>query len=69
MCDLVIRVKNFERQSHLLDVKNEFGLNMLHYFVVHKNLSMVKLLLDHNAGILELHFYHIIMSFLCFNRL
>ena len=54
MCDLVIRVKNFERQSHLLDVKNEFGLNMLHYFVVYKNLSMVKLLLDNHAGMLKI---------------
>ena len=54
MCDLVIRVNNFDtqgrRQSHLLDVKNERGLNMLHYSVVHKNLPMVKLLLDSNAG-------------------
>ena len=54
MCDLVIRVNNFDKQgrqqSHLLDVKNEFGFNMLHYFVVHKNLTMVKLLLDNNAG-------------------
>lgn len=56
VCDLVIRVKDFtthvqgRQQSHLLDVKNEYGYNMLHYFVVHKNLSMVKLLLDNNAG-------------------
>ena len=54
VCDLVIRVKNFDTQgrrpSHLLDVKNEFGYNMLHYFVVNKNLPMTKLLLDNNAG-------------------
>ena len=54
MCDLVLRVKNFEGQfnlqSHLLDTRNESGYNMLHYFVVNNNLSMVKLLLDNNAG-------------------
>ena len=54
MCDLVLRVNNYEEQfnlqSHLLDIKNERGYNMLHYFVVNNNLSMVKLLLDNNAG-------------------
>lgn len=54
VCDLVTRVNNFNKQfnlqSHLLDVKNQFGYNMLHFSVVHKNLPMAKLLLDNSAG-------------------
>jgi len=52
--DLITRVYCYEEDngpSHLIDTKNSFGYNMLHYAVVHKNLPMVELLLNNNAGI------------------
>ena len=52
--ELITRVWCYEEDngpSHLLDAKNSFGYNMLHYAVAHKNLPMVELLLNSNAGI------------------
>ncbi|XP_065896236.1 ankyrin repeat domain-containing protein 6-like [Dysidea avara] len=50
--ELIARVYYYEEDngpSHLLDTKNSFGYNMLHYSVVHKHLPMVELLLNSKA--------------------
>ena len=56
--ELIARVYYYEEDngpSHLLDTKNSFGYNMLHYSVVHKHLPMVELLLNSKAGMVHTH--------------